>query len=73
MYEGKLLQAILLLKFERIEPLGVWIANRLAEVVENERDALQAEVVVPVPLHRGREREPECNQAALLCKLWQSG
>ena len=67
-YEGNLVRAILLLKFERIAPLGVWFANRLAELVEKERDALRADVVVPVPLHRDRERERGYNQAALLSK-----
>jgi competence protein ComFC len=67
-YEGSLVRAILLLKFERIEPLGVWFADRLAEVVGNEKDVLRADVVVPVPLHRERERERGYNQAALLSK-----
>jgi ComF family protein len=57
-----------ILKFERIEPLGAWFADRLAEVVEREKDVLQADVVVPVPLHRERERERGYNQAALLSK-----
>jgi competence protein ComFC len=67
-YEGNLVRAILLLKFERIEPLGDWFAQRLAELVEKEADALEADVVVPVPLHRQRERERGYNQAALLSK-----
>jgi competence protein ComFC len=67
-YEGSLVRAILLLKFERIEPLGVWFADRLAEAVGNEKDVLRADVVVPVPLHRERERERGYNQAALLSK-----
>jgi ComF family protein len=67
-YEGHLVQAILLLKFERIEPLGAWFADKLAELVEREGDALRADVVVPVPLYRQRERERGYNQAALLSK-----
>jgi len=63
-YEGALVQAILLLKYERIEPLGAWFAERLAEVVKEQGSALAADVVVPVPLHRQRERG--YNQAALL-------
>ncbi|HET8925466.1 MAG TPA: ComF family protein [Candidatus Acidoferrum sp.] len=65
-YEGNLVRAILLLKFERIEPLGAWFAERLAEVVQREGDAMQADVVVPVPLHRLRERDRGYNQAALV-------
>jgi ComF family protein len=67
-YEGALVQAILLLKYEQIEPLGAWFAERLAELVKAQGNALAADVVVPVPLHRQRERERGYNQAALLSK-----
>jgi ComF family protein len=67
-YQGAVVRAILLLKFEQIEPLGAWFAERLAEVVSAEGDRLAADVVVPVPLHRQRERERGYNQAALLSK-----
>jgi ComF family protein len=66
-YDGPLVQAILLLKFEQIEPLGKWFAERLAGLVESDRQIL-ADVVVPVPLHRQRERERGYNQAALISK-----
>jgi competence protein ComFC len=67
-YNRALVRAILLLKFERMEPLGAWFADRLAEVVEREGDLLRADVVVPVPLHRVREKERGYNQAELLAK-----
>jgi ComF family protein len=67
-YDGALVEAILLLKFEQIAPLGTWFAERLAEVVRGEGDAMAADVVVPVPLHRERERERGYNQAALLSR-----
>jgi competence protein ComFC len=67
-YEGALVDAILLLKFEQIAPLGAWFAERLAEVVRREGSAMEADVVVPVPLHRQRERERGYNQAALLSR-----
>ena len=68
MYEGTLIRAILLLKYEQIEPLGAWFAERLAELVAGEGNAMAADLVVPVPLHRERERERGYNQAALLSK-----
>jgi competence protein ComFC len=68
LYEGALVRAILLLKFDQIEPLGAWFAERLAEVVKNDGDRLAADVVVPVPLHLERERERGYNQAALISK-----
>lgn len=67
-YQGPLVRAILLLKFEQIEPLGRWFAEKLAEVVSSERDRFAVDVVVPVPLHRQRERERGYNQAALISK-----
>jgi len=68
LYQGTLVRAILLLKFEHIEPLGTWFAQRLADLVGTEGDRLAADVVVPVPLHRERERERGYNQAALISK-----
>lgn len=62
LYEGPLVRAILLLKHEQIEPLGVWFADRLAEVVGNEAERMAADVIVPVPLHRQRARERGFNQ-----------
>jgi competence protein ComFC len=65
-YDGPLVRAILLLKFERMEPLGAWFADQLAEVVNSQ--GLHADVVVPVPLHRDRERERGYNQADLIAR-----
>jgi competence protein ComFC len=56
------------LKFERIEPLGVWFAERRAEVVRKDPETLAADIVVPVPLHRQRERERGYHQADLIAK-----
>jgi competence protein ComFC len=55
-----------LLKFERMEPLGRWFSARLAEVAR--REGLAADIVVPGPLHRQRERERGYNQADLIAK-----
>jgi competence protein ComFC len=67
-YEGALVRAILLLKFENIDPLGKLFARSLADVVVDGGAAFQADVVVPVPLHRQRERERGYNQAALIAR-----
>ena len=67
-YEGALVRAVILLKFDRIDPLGTWFAERLAEVVRREQQMFAADVVVPVPLHRDRERERGYNQADLIAK-----
>jgi ComF family protein len=67
-YKDALVQAILLLKFEQVGPLGVWFADQLADVARSGGSALVADVVVPVPLHRERERERGYNQAALISR-----
>ena len=67
-YKGTLVPAIMLLKFERLEPLGRWFADRLAEVARREALASGVDVVVPVPLHRQRQRERGYNQADLIAK-----
>jgi competence protein ComFC len=54
------------LKFENIDPLGKLFARRLAQVVVDGGAVFQADVVVPVPLQRERERG--YNQAALIAK-----
>lgn len=66
LYKARLVRAIVLLKFERMEPLGRWFAGRLAELARKE--GLAADVVVPVPLHRQRERERGYNQADLIAR-----
>ena len=66
LYRGAIVQAIMLLKFERMEPLGRWFAERLTEVAR--REAIGVDIVVPVPLHRQRQRERGYNQADLIAK-----
>jgi predicted amidophosphoribosyltransferase len=66
-YKGRLIRAIVMLKFERIEPLAVWFAERLANVVQ--REHLAADIVVPAALHRQRESERGYNQADLIAPI----
>lgn len=55
-YEDSLVRAIVLLKFEEMDPLADWFADRLAEVAEHPSREMQADVIVPVPLHKDRHR-----------------
>ncbi len=64
-YEGALARAIVLLKHERIEPLAKWFSARLADLVVQQGTRMAADVIVPVPLHRQRQRERGFNQADL--------
>jgi ComF family protein len=68
LYEGAMVPAILLLKFENIDPLGALFARFLSQLVVQGGPAFEADVVVPVPLHRQRERERGYNQTALIAK-----
>jgi ComF family protein len=65
-YRGMLVRAVVLLKFEKIEPLAAYFGERLASVAK--REGLTADIVVPVPLHRARERERGFNQAELIAR-----
>jgi predicted amidophosphoribosyltransferase len=67
-YKEAVVRAILLLKFEQIEPLRPWFAEGLAEVVNVEGPKLAADVAVPVPLHRQTEGERGTTLAALVSK-----
>jgi len=68
LYEEHMIRAVLMLKFERIDPLAKWFAARLAEIYSRNREILEADIVVPVPLHRDREKERGHNQAELVSK-----
>jgi len=73
MYEGPLVGAILLLKFEQIEPLGAWFAERLAELMKEQGSALAADVVVPVPLHRRGSASEGTTRRRCSPSRWRSG
>jgi ComF family protein len=68
LYNTLMVRAILLLKHEAVTPLGVWFAARLAEVMAREPELINADVVVPVPLHPARLRERGYNQAELIAR-----
>jgi len=67
-YDGALVRAMILLKYEQLAPLGRWFAERLAEAVARNGEFLEADVVVPVPLHRERQRQRGYNQAELIAR-----
>lgn len=67
-YNSPMVRAILLLKHEDVAPMGVWFADRLAELVAREPGLMPADVVVPVPLHPARLRERGYNQAELIAR-----
>jgi ComF family protein len=67
-YRGPIVRAIVLLKFERIDPLATYFGDQLASLAIRLAIASTVDVVVPVPLHRTRERERGFNQAELIAR-----
>jgi ComF family protein len=67
-YTPEMARAILLLKYGEVTPLGSWFAHRLAALVHQRPHVFTADVVVPVPLDRGRLKERGYNQAELIAK-----
>src|SRR5258708_11774623 len=56
-YDGALARAIVLMKYERIEPLGAWFAKRLIEAGGERPAGAGAGLVVAGPLHLTRPEE----------------
>jgi len=67
-YNDALGAAIILLKYERVMPLGDWFAARLLETFAAHGKDFRPDVVVPVPLHADRLRERGYNQAELIAR-----
>lgn len=69
-YSDPLRTAILLLKFQRRERLGRRLGELLASVwsAHAEFSGTERPVLVPVPLHRARQRERGFNQAEVLAR-----
>ena len=68
-YDDALFEAIILMKYEEIVPLGRWFGQRLAEIVLQSAPCdWRADAVVPVPLHLDRLRERGYNQAELIAR-----
>ncbi len=67
-YEGALAHAIVLLKYERLEPLGTYFAMQLLQLVRSDAQLQALDVVVPVPLHRQKHKDRGFNQVDLFAR-----
>ncbi len=63
LYDGAARSLLHLYKYRRVLPAGTWFAARLAPLLP-----ASAELLVPVPLARGRQRERGFNQSELLAR-----
>jgi len=64
-YEGALARAIILLKHERVEPLGIYFATQLLKLVRSDAELQPVDLIVPVPLHRQKRKNRGFNQVDL--------
>jgi hypothetical protein len=62
---GGLARAMVLMKQERIEPLGAWFRKRLLEAAERIPPQFAPDLVVLVPLRRTQQKEGGFNQVDL--------
>lgn len=69
-YEGELQKLVQLLKYERMRPLGALLGRQLGERVA--AAGIEADVVIPTPLHWRRRLSREFNQSALLARALAS-
>lgn len=67
-YEGGLRQAIHLFKYKRRKSLAPLLGGLMLETLQKHSRLLHCDLVLPVPMSRGRLRERGFNQAALLAR-----
>jgi ComF family protein len=67
-YSSPMARAIVMLKYQQVTPLAGWFAERLLRVVRENTEQFAADIVVPVPLHRARQKERGYNQAELIAR-----
>lgn len=66
---GELPQRVIhLLKYRRKKSIGERLGRMLADVVGDDPRLIRADLIVPVPLHRSRERERGYNQSELIAR-----
>ncbi len=56
------------LKYEHKIPLGKRLAQRLGEQLTQDKDFINCDLVIPVPLHKSRQRQRGFNQSEILAE-----
>lgn len=67
-YDAELRALIVLLKYNGVEPLARLLAGWLALVIGQQPELAKVDALVPVPLHRRRQRVRGFNQAELVAR-----
>jgi len=65
-YDGPLGEVIQLFKYRGVQALKDFLATRVAQTAQEEFELGEINAIVPVPLHRSRQRERGFNQSAML-------
>ncbi len=68
LYEGVLVEAVKSLKYRSRMSISRKLGRMMAAIALGDAEMREAELVLPVPLHRVRERERGFNQTLLLAK-----
>jgi len=66
--EGKLQEAIHLLKYQGMRSLGFQLGKEIGRRIQTHESFSSADCLVPVPLHKLKQRERGYNQSELLCR-----
>lgn len=66
--EGALQQVIHLLKYQGMKSMGVLLGREVGSHIVREPEFAGADYLIPVPLHRLKQRERGYNQCEFLCK-----
>ncbi len=66
--QGKLQKAIHLLKYQGIRSMGVMLGKEIGNRILRNAAFASADVLLPVPLHKLRQRERGFNQSEIICE-----
>ena len=66
--EGKLQEIVHLLKYRGIKSLGVRLGREIGGRIQDKSEFASADYLIPVPLHKLKQRERGYNQSEYLCQ-----
>ena len=65
--EGRLQEVIHLLKYGGVRSMGVMLGRDVGRLMLQRREYSEADCIVPVPLHKLKQRERGFNQSEMIC------
>lgn len=67
-YQGHLKNIIQLFKFHNQPYIGKYLGNKLAALIKKNHEFLSADIIIPVPLQKMREKKRGYNQSLILAQ-----